>query len=102
MRGSVSLLRRKGDLNMTDEDDDIEAIKRKKAEEMLKKHHDGEISPEVLSWSFRFNLESQFHEIVQNGERLVAITQDANWANLVCDLLNSVELANKVVESHEG
>tara|TARA_R110000751_G_scaffold64315_6_gene132219 strand:+ start:224 stop:493 length:270 start_codon:yes stop_codon:yes gene_type:complete len=89
---------------MTDdkeEKDEIENIKRKKAEELLKQHHEGEVSPEVLSWSFRFNLESQFHEIVQNGERLVAITQDANWANLICDLLNSVELAQQVVESND-
>ena len=45
-------------------DDDIEEIKRKKAEEMLQKHHRKELAPEVLDWSFRFNLESGFHEIV--------------------------------------
>ena len=37
-------------------DDDIEEIKRKKAEEMLQKHHRKELAPEVLDWSFRFNL----------------------------------------------
>ena len=86
---------------MTDEDNEIEEIKRKKAEEMLQQHHRKELAPEVLDWSFRFNLESGFHEIVQKGERLVAITQDANWANLVCDLLNSVGLAQQVVEAND-
>lgn len=76
--------------NMTEEKE-IEEIRRKRAEEMLKAHHKGEAPPEMLDWSFRRSNESGFFEILQRGE-MVAITRDPNFANLITDMLNSLAL----------
>lgn len=85
---------RRGD-NMTEEQE-LEDIRRKKAEEMLKAHHKGEAPPDVLDWSFRRSNESGFFEICQKNN-MVAVTQDPDFANLVTDLLNSLTLAKQVV-----
>jgi len=77
------------------DDESMDDIRARKRAELLNAHHNGELPPEILPWSFRFNLKSGFHEIVQNGEHMVAITQDANWAKIVCDMLNSVLLAGE-------
>ena len=76
-------------------DEDIDEIRKKKAEELLNAHHNDELPPQILPWSFRYNLLTLTHEIVQNNERVVAITTDPNWAKLVCDMLNSVLLAGE-------
>jgi hypothetical protein len=86
---------------MSDEEE-LEEIRRKKAEEMLQAHHKGEAPPEMLDWSFRRSNESGFFEIVQK-DNMVAVTQDPNWASLVTDLLNSLTLAKQVVgEEDDG
>lgn len=81
---------------MTDEKEELDEIRRKKAEEMLQAHHKGEAPPEVLDWSFRRSNQSGFIEICQK-DNMVAVTQDPNWANLVVDMLNSLTLAKQVV-----
>ena len=81
---------------MTDDKEELDEIRRKKAEEMLQAHHTGEAPPEVLDLSFRRNNKSGFFEICQKAN-MVAITQDPNWANLVVDMLNSLTLAQQVV-----
>jgi DNA-binding TFAR19-related protein (PDSD5 family) len=78
------------------DDEELENIRRKKAEEMLQAHHRGEAPPEVLDWSFRRSNQSGFFEICQK-EQMVAVTSDPNWANLVVDMLNSLTLARQVV-----
>lgn len=78
------------------EEQELEEIRRKKAEEMLQAHHKGEAPPEMLDWSFRRNNQSGFFEICQK-ENMVAITQDPNWASLVVDMLNSLTIAQQVV-----
>jgi hypothetical protein len=82
------------------EEKELEEIRRKKAEEMLQAHHRGEAPPEMLEWSFRRSNESGFCEICQNNN-MVAVTQDPNFANLVVDMLNSLTLAQQVVNSDE-
>lgn len=83
------------------EEKELEEIRRKKAEEMLQAHHKGEAPPEVLDWSFRRNNKTGFFEICQK-ENMVAITQDPNWASLVVDMLNSLTLAQQVVQNDEN
>jgi len=85
---------------MTDEKEELDEIRRKKAEKMLQAHHKGEAPPEMLDWSFRRSNESGFFEIVQK-DNMVAVTQDPNWASLVTDLLNSLTLAKQVVGDEE-
>ena len=40
---------------MTDEDEEkkLAELRKKKAAEMLKRHHNGEVSPELMKWRFR-------------------------------------------------
>jgi len=83
------------------EEKELEEIRKKKAEEMLQAHHKGEAPPEVLDWSFRRNNKTGFFEICQK-ENMVAITQDPNWASLVVDMLNSLTLAQQVVQNDEN
>lgn len=78
-------------------DDNIEKIRRKKAEEMLKQHHNNELPPQMLIWSFRVNPQSGYCEIMQ-FENMVALTLDPKWAKLVCDMLNSLEIAKQTGE----
>jgi hypothetical protein len=73
------------------EEADIEEIRRKRAEAMLKMHHNGEAPTEMLDWSFRRSNETGFFEILQRDE-MVAITRDPNFANLITDMLNSLAL----------
>ena len=81
---------------MTDDKEELDEIRRKKAEEMLQAHHKGDAPPEVLDWSFRRSNQNGFFEICQK-DNMVAITQDPNWANLVVDMLNSLTLAQQVI-----
>jgi (2Fe-2S) ferredoxin len=83
------------------EEQELEEIRRKKAEEMLQAHHKGEAPPEMLDWSFRRSNQSGFIEICQK-EQMVAVTQDPNWASLVVDMLNSLTLAQQVVQNDEN
>ena len=46
---------------------------------------------EALPWSFRFNTGTGFFEILQE-ENLVAITQDNNFADQVCEMFNRLTL----------
>lgn len=82
---------------MDEDDKEMEELRRKRAAALLAAHENGEAPPEVLPWSFRYNMQSGFHEIVQEGN-MIAITQDANWANMVCDMLNRLTLAQQVME----
>jgi|11_taG_2_1085331.scaffolds.fasta_scaffold03048_3 DNA-binding TFAR19-related protein (PDSD5 family) len=75
-------------------DDKIEEIRRKKAEEMLKQHHNNELPPQMLTWSFRVNPQSGYCEIMQ-FDNMVSLTLDPKWAKLVCDMLNSLEIAKQ-------
>lgn len=79
------------------EEQELEEIRRKKAEAMLQAHHKGEAPPDMLDWSFRRSNQSGFFEICQK-EEMVAVSQDANWASLVVDMLNSLTLAQQVVK----
>ena len=84
---------------MSDEKE-IEEMRKKRAAALLAAHEQGEAPPDVLPWSFRFNINSGFHEIVQEGN-MIAVTQDANWANMVCDMLNRLTLAQQVMGEPE-
>ena len=75
---------------MTEED--IEAIRNEKKKKMLEAHHNKEIPPEALPWSFRHNHQSGYFEIMQS-DNMVSLTLDPKWAVLVCDLLNSLVIA---------
>jgi len=85
---------------MTTEEQELEEIRRQKAEAMLQAHHKGEAPPDMLDWSFRRSNQSGFFEICQK-EEMVAVSQDANWASLVVDMLNSLTLAQQVVGNHD-
>ena len=85
---------------MTTEEQELEEIRRQKAEAMLQAHHKGEAPPDMLDWSFRRSNQSGFFEICQKDE-MVAVSQDANWASLVVDMLNSLTLAQQVVGHHD-
>ena len=82
---------------MTTEEQELEEIRKQKAEAMLQAHHKGEAPPDMLDWSFRRSNQSGFFEICQK-EEMVAVSQDANWASLVVDMLNSLTLAQQVVK----
>tara|TARA_R110000744_G_scaffold267394_1_gene381245 strand:- start:1085 stop:1339 length:255 start_codon:yes stop_codon:yes gene_type:complete len=82
---------------MTTEEQELEEIRKQKAEAMLQAHHKGEVPPDMLDWSFRRSNQSGFFEICQK-EEMVAVSQDANWASLVVDMLNSLTLAQQVVK----
>jgi len=85
---------------MTTEEQELEEIRKQKAEAMLQAHHKGEAPPDMLDWSFRRSNQSGFFEICQK-EEMVAVSQDANWASLVVDMLNSLTLAQQVVGNHD-
>jgi (2Fe-2S) ferredoxin len=85
---------------MTTEEQELEEIRRQKAEAMLQAHHKGEAPPDMLDWSFRRSNQSGFFEICQK-EEMVAVSQDANWASLVVDMLNSLTLAQQVVGDND-
>ena len=76
---------------MTDENN-LEEIRKKKAQEMLEQHHNQELPPQMLPWSFKVNPATGYCEIMQ-FENMVALTLDPKWAKLVCDLLNSLSIA---------
>lgn len=46
---------------------------------------------ESLPWAYRFNAKTGFLEILQEGN-LVAVTQDSDWADMVCEMLNRMVL----------
>lgn len=83
---------------MTDlKQNDIEEIRNKKAKELLAQHHNQELPPQTLPWSFKTNPATGYSEIFQN-ENMVAITLDPKWSHLVCDLLNSLTIAQQTGE----
>ena len=75
---------------MTEEN--IDEIRKRKMEEMLKQHNNNELPPQIMPWSFRHNQQTGYCEIMQK-ENMVALTLDPKWAHLVCDLLNSLTIA---------
>ena len=78
---------------MTEQDEEqkkLAELRKKKAAELLKQHHNGEAAPDLMKWRFRSS-NNGFFEICQY-DNMIAATSDPNWAALVCDLLNSLEL----------
>jgi len=77
-------------------DDELEEIRKKKAETLLGSLDDMDDEErkqamDFLPWAFRLNHESGFMEILQN-EQLVAITVDPRFAEMVTDMLNRAQL----------
>ena len=75
---------------MTEEN--IDQIRERKMREMLEQHHNKELPPQIMPWAFRHNQKTGYFEILQK-ENMVALTLDPKWATLVCDLLNSLTIA---------
>ena len=77
-------------------DDELEEIRKKKAETLLGSLDDmndeeRKEAMDFLPWAFRLNHESGFMEILQN-EQLVAITVDPRFAEMITDMLNRAQL----------
>ena len=78
------------------EDNELEEIRKKKAQTLLGSLDDMDDEErkqamEFLPWAFRLNHESGFMEILQN-EQLVAITVDPRFAEMITDMLNRAQL----------
>ncbi len=78
------------------EDNELEEIRKKKAETLLGSLEDmddeeRQQAMDFLPWAFRLNHESGFMEILQN-EQLVAITVDPRFAEMITDMLNRAQL----------
>jgi len=76
--------------------EDIDEIRKKKLADALGKldgddEKEREEILESLPWSFRFNTGTGFFEILQEGN-VVAITQDNNFADQVCEMYNRLIL----------
>lgn len=53
---------------------------------------------ESLPWSFRLNTNTGFFEILQQGN-MVAITQDNNFADQVCEVFNRMTLVKEAFDN---
>ena len=81
---------------MSEDIDEIRKAKAKKARELLgaldsENEEIRQQATEVLPWAYRLNNETQFIEILQQGN-MVAITQDPRFAEVVTDHLNRMIL----------
>ena len=90
---------------MTEDIDQIRKQRQQKLAESLSKL-DGEDESErqevmdSLPWSFRYNTTTGFFEILQKGN-MVAITQDNNFADQVCEMFNRLNLIKEYTEELE-
>ena len=86
---------------MTEDIDEIRRQRQLKLAQTLSKL-DGDESErqevmESLPWSFRYNTNTGFCEILQSGN-MVAITQDEKFADQVCDVFNRMTLISEYTE----
>jgi hypothetical protein len=84
-------------------DDDIDEIRRKKAQELLKSLDDmgdeeRKNAMEFLPWGYRINNVTGFIEILQNEKNVVAITSDVQFGEMITDLLNRAHLYGEATE----